>query len=240
LSGQAISWEDVLTQLPTTSIGPAQFSFGKEAALPVSVPVETEVGTIKLSTPSVLTGGTVSDLANGVTSAANSIRDLAFTWQTRGQGLPQLPSAAILKSLSAQSSLVPSDVFSVGQSYGPHPGYTEPALHPDMPAHQIPRHRPQGRGAPPGQIARVQHHYFGGMKAKHYFDKGYAAEMRVKAARKRGIKGDPRNPYSEGSWQANAWSRGAAAAKGYRPPARGITLDPRILFPEAFGGYETD
>ena len=50
----------------------------------------------------------------------------------------------------------------LGQSYGPHPGYTEPALHPDMPAHQIPRHRPQGRGAPPGQIARVQHHYFGG------------------------------------------------------------------------------
>ena len=48
------------------------------------------------------------------------------------------------------------------QSYGPHPGYTEPAMHPDMPAHQIPRHRPQGRGAPPGQIARVQHHYFGG------------------------------------------------------------------------------
>ena len=80
---------------------------------------------------------------------------------------------------------------------------------------------------------------FGGMKAKNYFDKGYVAEVRVEAARKHGIQSDPRNPYSEGSWQANAWSRGAAAAKGYRPPERGITLDPRRLFPESFGGNVT-
>ena len=110
--GKPITWEDVVTELPATSIGPAVFNFG--AKLPTYVPVEAEVGIIRLSIPSILTAGDVIELANDVSKTADDIRDLAFTWQSRGQGIPQIPSDFIMRSLSQQSSLVPSNVFTVG------------------------------------------------------------------------------------------------------------------------------
>jgi hypothetical protein len=110
--GQPIGWEDVVTELPATSIGPEVFNFG--AKLPTYIPVESEVGIIRVSIPSILTAGEVIELANDVSKTANDIRDLAFTWQSRGQGIPQIPSDFIMRSLSQQSSLVPSNVFTVG------------------------------------------------------------------------------------------------------------------------------
>jgi len=114
-AGAKLSWRDVVGDLPSTSIGPAQFTFGK-GKVPTFVPVQGEGGVIRLAIPSILTANRAIDLANGVAKTANAIRDLAFTWQSRGQGIPQIPSDFIMRSLSQQSSIIPSNVFTVGGS----------------------------------------------------------------------------------------------------------------------------
>jgi hypothetical protein len=54
---------------------------------------------------------------------------------------------------------------------------------------------------------------FGGKGTRAFFDKGYAAMEFVMVHRAKGhVVGHPVNPYQPGSWQLNAWLRGAAAA----------------------------
>lgn len=113
--GRPLSWEDIVGELPSTSIGPARFAFGAKGKLPKFIEVESDSGMmVRLAIPSILTAQEASSLAQEVVQTADAIRDLAFTWQSRGQGIPQIPSAFVLKSLSQQSSLVPSSVFTVG------------------------------------------------------------------------------------------------------------------------------
>ena len=116
-AGAKLSWRDVVGDLPATSIGPAQFTFGKKK-IPTFVPVQGSGGVIRLSIPSILTANQAIDLADDVVKTANAIRNLAFTWQSRGQGIPQIPSDFIMRSLSQQSSIIPSNVFSVGGVFG--------------------------------------------------------------------------------------------------------------------------
>ena len=116
-TGAKLSWRDVVGDLPATSIGPAQFTFGKKK-IPTFVPVQAEGGVIRISIPSILTAKQAIDLADDVVSTANAIRNLAFTWQSRGQGAPQIPSDFIMRSLSQQSSIIPSNVFTVGGTFG--------------------------------------------------------------------------------------------------------------------------
>ena len=116
-TGANLSWRDVVGDLPATSIGPAQFTFGKKK-IPTFVPVQAEGGVIRISIPSILTAKQAIDLADDVVSTANAIRNLAFTWQSRGQGAPQIPSDFIMRSLSQQSSIIPSNVFTVGGAFG--------------------------------------------------------------------------------------------------------------------------
>lgn len=109
------TWDAVLPPLPRTPIGPESFSFGaaapKAAPMRAYVTAQTDDGPVRISAASALTSEDVSDLADGIVNAAKSIQNFAFESQSRGQGLPQLPSASILQTLQSQSSLIPGGLL---------------------------------------------------------------------------------------------------------------------------------
>jgi hypothetical protein len=72
------------------------------------VPVEAgDAGTILLSVASVLTAADVLDLAASIAEAAASIQQRAFEWESRRQGLPQLPGQEIMKQLASNDLVQP-------------------------------------------------------------------------------------------------------------------------------------
>jgi hypothetical protein len=109
------SWDSVLPPLPQTPIGPESFSFGaavpKPAPMSAYVTVQTDDGPVRIAAASAMTSQDISDLTDGIVNAAGSIQNFAFQAQTRGQGLPILPGAAIQQTLRAESSLIPGGLL---------------------------------------------------------------------------------------------------------------------------------